>query len=168
MEYLGHEITNGEIRPSLHKLAAVAEFKSPGNVHEVRQFLGLASYFRKFIKGFATIARPLTSLTKKDTEWRWGFEQFNGMKIVKELLTDPVLAIYSPTPETQIHTDASKAGLGGVLLQHQDNDEWKAIAYASRQISATEVNYKSFELEALAVVSSIQKFKVYRGSSSAS
>lgn len=162
VEYLGHEITGGEIRPSQHKLTAVAEFKPPGNVHEVRQFLGLASYFRKFIKGFASISRPLTSLTKKSVDWRWGKEQSNAVETLKRLLTaDPVLAIYSPTSETQIHTDASKVGLGGVLLQLQECGKWKSVAYASRQTSASEANYHSFELEALAVVFSIQKFKVY-------
>lgn len=162
VEYLGHEISGGEIRPSTHKLNAVADFKQPKNVHEVRQFLGLASYFRKFIKGFATIARPLTSLTKKNAEWCWGIEQADAMESLKRLLTsDPVLAIYDHTRETQIHTDASKVGLGGVLLQRQETGEWKAIAYASRQTTETETRYHSFELEALAVVFSIQKFRVY-------
>lgn len=129
IEYLGHKITNGEIRPSSLKLTAVADFKTPENVHEVRQFLGLTSYFRKFIKGFATIARPLTFLTKKNTEWYWGAEQTKAMDNLKRVLTsDPVLVIYDPTREIQIHTDASKIGLGGVLLKCQNNGEWKAVA----------------------------------------
>lgn len=162
VEYLGHEIHEGRIRPSSHKVTAVANFKTPSNVHELRQFLGLASYFRKFIKGFATIAKPLTMLTKKTSEWCWGPEQAEAVESLKQVLTsDPVLAIYSPTRETQLHTDASKLGLGGVLLQQLENAEWKAVAYASRQTTATEVKYHSFELEALAVVFSIQKFKVY-------
>jgi transposase InsO family protein len=162
VEYLGHEITGGEIRPSSHKLTAVADFKTPENVHEVRQFLGLASYFRKFIKGFAAIARPLTHLTKKTTEWCWGAEQTAAIETLKRVLTsDPVLAIYDPSREIQIHTDASKVGLGGVLLQCQVNGEWRAVAYASRQTSEAEAKYHSFELEALAVVFAIQKFKVY-------
>lgn len=162
VEYLGYDISKGELRPSPHKIAAVKDFKTPENVHELRQFLGLASYFRKFIGGFATIAKPLTTLTKKDVEWCWGSDQAQSMDKLKEILTtDPVLAIYSPNRETQIHTDASKLGLGGVLLQRQDNGEWKAVAYASRQTTAAETNYHSFELEALAVVFSIMKFKVY-------
>lgn len=162
VEYLGHMVSGGEIRPAPHKLSAVADFRTPENVHELRQFLGLSSYFRKFIKGFATIARPLTLLTKKNVPWSWGTDQNNALETLKRLLTsDPVLTIYSPKRETQIHTDASKVGLGGVLLQRSENGEWKVVAYASRQTTATEAKYHSFELEALAVVFSIIKFKVY-------
>lgn len=162
VEYLGHEISSEGIRPSSHKVSAVKEFRTPRNVHEVRQFLGLASYFRKFIKGFATIARPLTKLTKKSIEWCWGKQQDDALKRLKEILaSDPVLVIYHPDHETEIHTDASQIGLGGVLFQRQSSGELKVVAYASRQTTATEEKYHSFELEALAVVFSIEKFKVY-------
>lgn len=162
VEYLGHEISGGEIRPSAHKIIAVSNFKVPTNIHELRQFLGLASYFRKFIQCFATIARPLTFLTKKTTEWHWGTDQEKAMHTLKEILTsDPVLVIYHPEKETLVHTDASKLGLGGVLFQKQANGEIKAVAYASRQTTAIESKYHSFELEALAVVFAIHRFRVY-------
>lgn len=162
VEYLGHVISGGEIRPSSLKVAAVESFKTPTNVHELRQFLGLASYFRKFVRGFASLAKPLTMLTKKNQDWCWGQEQTEAMKVLKNaLISDPVLAIYHPEREIQIHTDASKIGLGGVLLQRQEDGDLKVVAYASRQTTAMEQNYHSFELEALAVVFSIQKFKVY-------
>lgn len=128
----------------------------------LRQFLGLASYFRKFIQGFAAIARPLTTLTKKTVEWQWGPDQEQAIARLKDILTaDPVLAIYHPEKETQVHTDASKFGLGAVLLQKQANGEIKVVAYASRQTTAAEQKYHSFELEALAVVFAIHRFKVY-------
>lgn len=162
VEYLGHEISGGEIRPSSHKIDAVKNFKPPRNVHELRQFLGLASYFRKFIHGFATKAQPLTKLTKKNQDWCWGKDQIDAVQTLKESLTsDPVLVIYDPGKESEIHTDASKLGLGGVLLQRQSRGELGVVAYASRQTTATEQKYHSFELEALAVVFSIQKFRVY-------
>lgn len=161
VEYLGHNIKAGEIRPSTSKVDAVKNFKTPCNVHEVRQFLGLASYFRKFVKGFATIARPLTQLTKKNIEWSWHEPQELAMQTLKEILiSEPILTIFSPERETQLHTDASKAGLGAVLLQRVNGD-LKVVAYASRQTTEAEEKYHSFELEALAVVFGIQKFKVY-------
>lgn len=99
---------------------------------------------------------------KKAMEWRFGAEQEQALNTLKDILTsDPVLAIYHPDRETQVHTDASKAGLGGVLLQRQPNDEMKVVAYASRQTSETEQRYHSFELEALAVVFAVNRFKVY-------
>lgn len=162
VEYLGHEISGGTIRPSAHKITAVSNFKVPSNIHELRQFLGLASYFRKFIRGFATIARPLTLLTKKSSDWHWGAEQERAVQILKSVLTsDPVLTIYHPERETQVHTDASKLGLGAVLLQKQPDGETRVVAYASRQTAATEERYHSFELEALAVVFAVQRFRVY-------
>lgn len=161
VNYLGHEISRGEIRPSPQKMSAVENFRTPNNVHELRQFLGLASYFRKFVKGFATIACPLTELTKKNVPWSWGPQQQNAMQTLKEILTsDPVLTIFNPERETQIHTDASKQGLGAMLLQKVKGDI-KVVACASRKTTAAEENYHSFELEALAVVFAIQKFKVY-------
>lgn len=81
--YLGHEITAGTIQPGQAKINCVAEYKRPRNVHEIRQFIGLTSYFRKFIKGFAEIARPLTELTKKGVEWHWGPDQETAFETLK-------------------------------------------------------------------------------------
>lgn len=75
VEYLGTEIRGGTVAPSSKKLEAVKDFPTPSNVHQTRQFLGLASYFRKYIQGFAQKARPLTCLLKKDSKWFWGVEQ---------------------------------------------------------------------------------------------
>lgn len=162
IEYLGHEIGNGEMRPSRKKIEAVTQFKTPTNVHEVRQFIGLASYFRKFIKNFARVAQPITKLTKNAVSWHWDKPQEDAFISLKQVLTEePVLSLYNSTLETQVHTDASKLGLGGILVQKQIDGVWKPVAYVSRQTSEVEQRYHSFELEALAVVFSVQKFRVY-------
>lgn len=162
VDYLGHEVTEGSVRPGQIKINSVTQFRQPRNVHELRQFIGLASYFRKFVRGFAEIARPLTYLTKKNVDWIWGPEQDGAFNQLKSTLTDrPVLAIYDPHAKTEIHTDASKVGLGGILLQYQKDGSLKPIAYFSRVTSPEEMHYHSYELETLAVVESLKRFRIY-------
>nr|CAI5836698.1 unnamed protein product [Callosobruchus analis] len=162
IEYLGHEISSEGVRPGKAKIIAVEKFPVPKNVHEVRQFLGLASYFRKYVKDFACIARPLTMLIKKNQAFLFGEEQVKAFKQLKEIIcTRPVLAIYNPDLQTELHTDASKLGIGGILLQKQRDDRFKPVQYFSRQTSKEEQHYHSYELETLAVVNSMQRFRVY-------
>lgn len=162
VDYLGHEITAGTVRPGRAKITCVAEYKRPRNVHEVRQFIGLTSYFRKFIRGFAEIARPLTQLTKKDVEWTWGDIQETAFQTLKKRLIErPVLGIYDRNARTELHTDASKLGLGGILLQYQIDSVLKPIAYFSRVTTKEEQFYHSYELETLAVVESLKRFRIY-------
>lgn len=161
-DYLGHEITAGMVRPGQHKINSVIKYRTPSSVHEVRQFMGLASYFRKFIKNFASIARPITELTKKERPWHWGAHQNEAFETLKSLLTDrPVLAIYNRDAKTELHTDASKVGLGGILMQYQADDTLKPVAYFSRVTSREEQFYHSYELETLAVVESLKRFRIY-------
>lgn len=162
IEYLGFDIAQGEVRPSPRKLESVEHFPKPGTVHQLRQFIGLASYFRKFIASFALRARPLTILLKKNAPWRWEKAQDDAFDEIKAaLVSQPVLAIYNDAFETQVHTDASSLGIAGVLMQKQSDGEYKPVAYASRQTTNAESKYHSYELEALAVVMSLKKFRVY-------
>lgn len=163
IEYLGYEISASGIRPSERKILAVKDFPAPRNVHEVRQFLGLASYFRKFVKGFGEIARPLTNLLKKNSVWQWTVTEIDAFNSLKSKLVDrPVLALYDPKLETELHTDASSLGLGGILMQWQGNPRTlKPVAYFSRQTTPEERHMHSYELETLAVVCSLKKFRVY-------
>lgn len=160
--YLGHEISSNGIQPGESKLAAVSHFPTPSNVHEIRQFIGLCSYFRKFIKNFAIIARPLTDLTKKNAVWNWGSEQSNSFEQLKQCLcTKPILALYDPALPTEIRTDACKSGIAGILLQKQTDNSLRPVMYFSRVTSKEESMYHSYELETLAVVESLRRFRVY-------
>lgn len=163
LEYLGHEISESGVRPGKAKITAVENFPTPRNVHEIRQFIGLASYFRKFIKNFSIIAKPLTDLTKKQCAWCWGAEQetaFNNLK--HALIQRPLLGLYDPKNETFLHTDASKHGIAGILIQKDKvSGSMKPIAYFSRKTSIDEEKYHAYELETLAVVASLQRFRVY-------
>lgn len=162
IEYLGHEISNSGIRPGVAKIKAVSGFRQPKDVHEVRRFLGLASYFRKFIKGFAETARPISSLTKKNINFSWGVDQHHAFETLKTKLCErPVLAIYNREAATEVHCDASKVGLGAILLQTQSDGCLKPVQYYSRTTTEQEQKYHSYELEALAVVEALKKFRIY-------
>lgn len=161
IEYLGYEITNGGIRPGMKKTEAVSNFKEPQNVHELRMFLGLTSYFRKFVRGYALIASDLYKLLKKNQPWLWNSEQQNAFRKLKTILTTrPLLALYDHSAETEVHTDASSKGLAGILLQRHGN-ELRPVAYFSRKTSKEESVYHSYELETLAVVESLKRFRIY-------
>ena len=109
LEYLGHEVSAAGVQPGTRKVRAVSDFPAPENVHGVRQFVGLVSYFRKFIRNFAVLARPLTDLLKKDVPWRWCSEQRDAFSRLKQLLVErPILALYDGEVPTEVHTDACK------------------------------------------------------------
>lgn len=162
IDYLGFEISSDGVRPGTLKTDAVSKFPVPISQHDVRRFIGLASFFRRFIKGFALLAKPLTTLLKKDVPWRWGTEEqesFDTLKI--KLVQRPVLAIYEPKAETQLHTDASKTGIAGILMQKNETGVLQPVAYYSRQTNSDEQKLHSYELETLAVIASLNKFRVY-------
>jgi hypothetical protein len=162
IEYLGHHIGSGGITPGMKKTAAVDNFKRPTSVHEVRQFLGLAGYFRKFIRGFASIAFPLTELIKKDNPWCWTDSQEKAFAELKRALVNrPILVPYHNNLETQLHTDASVRGIGGMLLQVQPDQTLKPVAYFSRVTTPAERVYHSYELETIAVVECLKRFRIY-------
>lgn len=124
--------------------------------------MGLTSYFRKFIPGYALIARPLTSLLKKEAQFVFGETQRRSFEKLKEcLVSDPVLKIYDPDAETELHTDASKEGYGAVLLQKSDDGRFHPIYYMSKQTTSAEKNYSAYHLEVLAVVRAVERFRVY-------
>ncbi|CAF4883162.1 unnamed protein product [Pieris macdunnoughi] len=133
VEYLRRTITNGEVRPSKSKIAALINSPEPKNVRQVRQFLGLAGYFRKYVENYAFKTMCISRLTKKDVEFKWGEEQKQARAdIIKCLTSEPVLAIFNPTLLTEVHTDASSQGYGAVLLQiHRDGSK-SLIAYYSQ------------------------------------
>lgn len=163
IDYLGFEVCAAGIRPGKSKINAVDVFPRPTDQHKVRQFLGLCSFFRRFIRGFSSIARPLTQLLKKDAKWHWAdLEEHAFIALKGELVKRPILAFYNPASETQLHTDASKIGIAGILLQRVSKDApFNAVAYYSRQTSPEESRFTSYDLETLAVASSLQRFRTY-------
>ena len=153
MAFLGHVILADGVSVDPRKIEAVVNWKPPKNVSEVRSFLGLIGYYRKFVEGFSRIEAPLTKLTRKDVKYDWVDAYQKSFEELKDRLTSaPVLALPNEKDGFVVYSDASRQGLGCVLMQ---ND--RVIAYASRQLKKHEENYPTHDLE-LAVVVFALKF----------
>ncbi|XP_069800966.1 uncharacterized protein [Dendropsophus ebraccatus] len=162
IEYLGHVVTRQGVQPIDSKIQAVKQWPTPSNSSELRAFLGLVGYYRRFIKEFAQVAAPLYALLQgclpgdtKGKPFVWAEEAELAFRELKKLLTSaPILAYADFTKPFVLQTDGSLRGLGAVLTQEQDGQE-RVIAYASRTLRESEKNpdnYSSFKLELLAVV----------------
>ncbi|XP_015435727.1 PREDICTED: uncharacterized protein LOC107191251 [Dufourea novaeangliae] len=161
LEYLGREISGEGIRPGSGKIKALLEAPVPINVKQVRQFMGLASYFRKFVPEFASRASCITKLLRQNQPWCWGPSQENARNyILDKLSSKPLLIIFDPKRETELHTDASSIGYGAILFQRMDGD-LRVVAYFSRRTTPEESRYHSYELETLAIVNALKYFRVY-------
>ena len=126
--FLGHVISGEGITVDPSKVEAVTEWKAPTSVGEIRSFLGLAGYYRRFIENFSKIAKPMTELLKKDTKFNWTEEcEASFQELKKRLVTAPVLILPNIRKDFQVYCDASRQGLGGVLMQ-----EGRVVSYASR------------------------------------
>ncbi|GFX78878.1 transposon Tf2-9 polyprotein [Trichonephila clavipes] len=163
IEFLGHIIENNKLFPSPSKTKSVVNYPEPKTTKEVQRFLGLTGYFRKFIPAYSVITKPLSDLLRKDTPFNFDIKQKASFDELKRLLCQkPVLGIYRLNCETEIHTDASMDGLSAVLLQISlDDNSLHPIYYMSRKTSETERKYTSYELEVLAIIEALKKFKVY-------
>lgn len=162
IDYLGYRVSAAGIKPNPQTIEAVEGFPVPKSTRDVRSFLGLCSYFRKFVQGFATIAKPLFDLLRKDADFKFEaaeIEVFNHLK--KILLSSPVLALFSPTDETELHCDASSLGYGAILLQRKEDKQWHPVFYFSKRTTDAESRYHSFELETLAIVNALRRFRTY-------
>ena len=163
VDFLGYEVENGAIRPSPSKAADVLNFIEPNTEKKVQRFLGLTSYFRKFVEGFANIAKPLSDLLRKESRFHWGPEQQEAfVKLKRALAGQSVLQLYRRERETELHTDASKDGYGAILLQLNPEDgKLHPVYYYSKKTKDAETRYHSYELEFLAIVKALEKFRVY-------
>ncbi|GJY19952.1 putative reverse transcriptase domain-containing protein [Tanacetum coccineum] len=141
--FLGHIVSAEGITMDPAKVEAITKWPRPTSVTEVRSFLGLAGYYRRFVEGFSRLALPLTKLMRKGEKFVWNEEREKSFEELKQrLVSAPILTLPSGTGGFQIYSDASKKGLGCVLMQHG-----KVIAYASRQLKPYEVNYPTHVLQ---------------------
>ena len=126
--FLGHVISGEGIAVDPTKVVTVTNWESPTSVGEIRSFLGLAGYYRRFIENFSKIAKPMTELLKKDTKFKWTKEcEASFQELKKCLVTSPVLILPDQRKDYEVYCDASRQGLGAVLMQ-----EGRVVSYASR------------------------------------
>ena len=161
VNYLGHVITPEGLQPDPEKIKVVQEYPVPRTVRDIRAFMGLANYYRKFVKNFAKMASPLHDLTKKGTKFVWTSTCQVAFDALKKALTEaPILSYPDFTQPFLLSTDASDDALGMVLGQKQNGRE-VVIAYGGRKLNPAERNYSVTEREALAVVAGIKHFQHY-------
>ncbi|UYV67076.1 hypothetical protein LAZ67_4003830 [Cordylochernes scorpioides] len=160
--YLGHEIKDGVIRPSDDKVTAVKRFPELKTIKQLQSFLGLTGYFRKFIKNYSIIAKPLSDMLKTNANFMMGPDQKQAFQDLKQILTSkPILKIYQVGARTELHTDASKFGFGAILLQEDVDKKMHPVHYMSKKTNEAQQKYSSYELEVLAVVEAVKKFRIY-------
>ncbi|KAL5764427.1 hypothetical protein ACOSQ2_017021 [Xanthoceras sorbifolium] len=155
--FLGHVVSVKGITADPKNIEAMMKWKPPKNVTKIRSFLGLARYYRRFVKGFSSIATPLTKLLHKNVKFEWNekcqiaFEKLKAMLVEAPILVQPVSG-----KDYMIYSDASHNGLGCVLMQ-----EGKVVAYASRQLKTHEQNYPTHDLELTAIVFALRIWRHY-------
>ncbi|GJQ99966.1 putative reverse transcriptase domain-containing protein [Tanacetum coccineum] len=157
VQFLGHVIDSEGIHMDPAKIESIKDWASPKSPTEIRQFLGLARYYRRFIERFSKIAKPMTKLTQKKVKFEWGDKQEEAFQLLKQKLCNaPILAVPEGSEDFIAYCDASKKGLGVVLMQRE-----KVIAYASCQLKIHEKNYTTHDLELGAVVFAIKIWRHY-------
>ncbi|GJS09011.1 reverse transcriptase domain-containing protein [Tanacetum coccineum] len=157
VHFLRHVVNHDGIHVDPSKIEAVKSWKAPTTPSEVRSFLGLAGYYRRFIENFSKIAKPLTSLTQKNQKYEWGEKQEEAFRTLKDNLCNaPILSLPDGVEDFMVYCDASNQGLGCVLMQRD-----KVIAYASRQLKSHEKNYTTHDLELGAVVFALKIWRHY-------
>ena len=162
IKFLGNVVSANGIEVDPDKVAAVVNLPAPKNVHEVRVFLGMVNHLSKFAEHLADKTKPIRDLMQKDSQWVWGTPQQQAFEKIKSILTAaPVLAVYDPNKDTEVSADASSFGLGGVLLQKQEDQTWRPVMFISRAPTPVECRYAQIEKEASALTSACERFSNY-------
>lgn len=162
VKFLGHIVSAQGIKPDPKNVEAVNRMPSPGNLKQVRRFMGMVNFYRKHIPKLAFIASPITDLLRKDVPFQWNAECQKAFIELKRILTTyPVLVKADQTKPFQLHTDASKSHVGASLMQVEDDHSLKPIGFFSKKLNATERRYSVTDKEAMAVVEACRFFFPY-------
>ena len=159
LRFFGYVVTSQGIEVDPAKIEAIENWPQPKTVTQVRSFLGLAGFYRRFVRDFSTIAAPLNELTKKDVPFLWGTAQEEAFSVLKDKLTHaPLLQLPDFNKTFELECDASGIGLGGVLLQ-----EGKPVAYFSEKLSGASLNYSTYDKELYALVRTLETLSMAQG-----
>ena len=141
-------------------MVGVLNWSVPKMVRDVRKFLGLANYYRQFVKDFAKLAQPLNNLTRKEEKWRWGSEQQEAFKQLKQVfMSRPLLVALDINKEFRVEADTSNFATGEVLLIKCKDNKWRLVVYISKSLNETEKNYKIHDKEMLAVIRCLEAWR---------
>lgn len=161
VNFLGHLVNSNGVQPLPDKVEAIQNWPTPRCIRDVRSFYGLLSYYRKFIQNFATVAEPLTRMTKKNVKFLWSLEADKSFRALKNaLLQAPILAYPYPDRPCLVDTDCSEVAYGAALSQLVDGVE-RPVAFFSRVLNSAQANYCATKRELLAVVAALQHFRHY-------
>lgn len=162
VNYLGYVIGDGGITTDPEKVSAIQNWPVPRNLKQVRGFLGLAGWYRRFIGNFSSIVFDITEVLSSKRKFIWTPEAQSAFENIKTLLTTaPILANPDFSKKFYVHCDASDVGIGAVLVQHDDEGGERPIAYMSRKLNTAQRNYSVTERECLAAIEAIKKFRCY-------
>ncbi len=162
VEFLGHIVSKDGIEPCPSKTDVIRHLAPPTTVKEVRSFLGMVGYYRRFIRGFANLAKPLTNLTKKDQPYHWTKECQDAWTALKTHLVEaPILRFPSPRKPFVIYTDASTTAIGAILTQKDDEGREHVVQYLSHQLTDVQTRWGTTEREAYAIIYAMAKFRHY-------
>ncbi|GJX62749.1 putative reverse transcriptase domain-containing protein [Tanacetum coccineum] len=157
VQFLSHVIDNQGIHMDPAKIGSIKDWESPKTPIEIRQFLGLAGYYRRFIEGFSKNAKSMTKLTQKGVKFDWGDKQEAAFQLLKQkLCSAPILALPEGSEDFVVYCDASHKGLGAILMQKE-----KLISYPLRQLKIHEKNYTTYDLELGSIVFSLKLWRHY-------
>ncbi|KAJ6437919.1 reverse transcriptase [Purpureocillium lavendulum] len=159
-KYLGLIIASDGIQMDPDKVATVTGWEKPANVRELQRFLGFANFYRRFIRDFSSICRPLNDLLRKESAWCWAERQQHAfMQLKTAFTTGPALAFFDYNRKTVLETDASDWASGGVLSQYDDDGSLRPVAYFSSKHSAAECNYEIYDKELLAIIKALEEWR---------
>jgi hypothetical protein len=161
VEYLGVIISEGKVEMDPVKVAGVADWPAPTNRKDVQQFLGFTNFYRRFIRDFSHVARPLFDLTKKDVPWVWGPLESSAFQALKDAVTStPVLMLPDDSKCYRLEADSSDFATGAVLSQQSDSDsKWHPIAFFSKSLNEVQRNYEIHDKEMLAIVRALEEWR---------
>ncbi|XWX00660.1 hypothetical protein V2A60_008681 [Cordyceps javanica] len=162
VQFLGFIITHGEVQMCQDKIIAIKEWPTPTNVRDVRAFTAFVNFYRKFLKGYGDVSRPLTDLTKKDVEFKWTEKEEKSFTTIKELVTqEPVMKTPDPERPYEVETDASDYALGGQLGQRDDEGRLHPVAFFSQKLHGPELNYGIHDKELMAIIQCFKEWRHY-------
>ncbi|UYV61963.1 K02A2.6-like [Cordylochernes scorpioides] len=162
IDFLGYTVTAGTYAPQTRNLDTINAIKTPNNQKTLQSFLGAVNVYNKFIADYARLRAPLNKLLKKDVKWNWNTDCQQAFTTLKESLTSkPVLHLYQVGLPCRLYCDASTQGIAGILKQVHPDGQIHPVQYFSRALRAHERNYTVSELECLAIVESVDKFRIY-------